>query len=135
VKVNLFVYGTLRPGEYNYVDSLVDGAERLIQNAQANGRMFNVRGATPIFPVVNFDLSGVIVGDVLVGIDPTADIFIAVDDMEIGAGYEPRTIKVLADGEMMEAVAYHYPHSKHGIEIPDGDWIKFANGGEGSVTE
>ncbi len=127
--MNIFVYGTLRPGEYN--DRGFCGLAKEIKRGTTTGKMFNRRGRTPVFPVVDFDGEGTIIGDLLIDMPERHQEVRAVHRMEIGAGYELREIKVDCDGETYSAIAYHWDFSADrynstvGIQIEDGDWLRF----------
>jgi gamma-glutamylcyclotransferase (GGCT)/AIG2-like uncharacterized protein YtfP len=129
VKINLFVYGTLRPGQYN--SGIHREADRIIHNCTTPGEMRNLRGERPIYPVVDFTRMGTIVGDLLIGIDSDSDEFAAVDSMEKGAGYTPRflmSVITTPDREAWSAISYHWPHFgqyETGVRIKDGDWLRF----------
>ena len=126
--MNLFVYGSLRPGHYNF-QRLFAGGVIGVRPAQSTGRLYHYMGSTrqmPMFPVACFDEPGTIAGDLiqLDSIDHQFEIE-QVRWMELGAGYEERQINVaLENSHEVEAYAYHWPHgSAHrGEWIPSGDW-------------
>lgn len=132
---DVFVYGTLRPGQYNDGRSgLSSQATEVINNVRTDGRMWNVAPGNPIYPVVNFDLAGDIIGDLLIGIPDDSQILKNVHLMEVGAGYELRTVRVYISGDdnmegWHEAIAYHYDSNQRGLRlgqrIENGDWLAF----------
>ena len=133
--VDIFVYGTLRPGQYNDtrtgLAALATGG--ILKNCTTKGAMYNRMGESPVYPVVDTDMDGVIIGDLLMGIDPMSREVEMTHNMEIGAGYEPRTVTIVKpDGLLTEALIYNYTigqpfRSPHGVAIPSGDWIAFVN--------
>lgn len=119
--VPVFVYGTLRVGQYNFSwaqEAVVD----TIQNCTAKGALYFVDGRFG-YPVAKFDEEGEIKGDVL-WFDPAHEEYQSVVRMELGAGYEVREIEVRTESETIEAIAFHYLRPTRGNPIPDGDWVK-----------
>lgn len=123
--MNIFVYGTLRPGEYN--DHGFSGLAREVKRGTTTGKMFNRRGSTPMFPVVDFNAEGTIVGDLLIDMPERHERVRQVHRMEIGAGYDLHDIEVDCDGEKYVAIAYHFnvEDERVGIPIQNGDWLDF----------
>jgi gamma-glutamylcyclotransferase (GGCT)/AIG2-like uncharacterized protein YtfP len=124
-RINLFVYGTLRRGQYND-RGLTDLALDIVRNVVVDGAMFNVQGQLPIYPVVDFDQPGTVHGDILVGLPLGDDIVEGVMLMERGAGYEAREVQthVLTDGPV---IGFHQDSTRGGlgVRITDGDWLRF----------
>ena len=122
--IDLFVYGTLRPSNsFNDHWGIASEATETIFDCTAEGAMWNLSGKSPVYPVVNFDVPGEIVGDLLVGIPEFSDALAATHRMEIGAGYEPRLVRVKTpSGVLIPAVAYHYTRLCLGERIADGNW-------------
>lgn len=96
------------------------------EGCTARGQMYHVHGGSspdyPIYPVVDFDEDGTVVGSLLL-VDRAE--MRAAHQMEVGAGYEPRWVEVMVPGwhESTLALAYHWPHSHRGPEVPSGDWL------------
>ena len=136
--IDLLVYGTLRPGEPNdYRLGISGAATGVVTDVVVSGQMRNVRGDTPVFPVVDFTMGGRVVGDVLLGVPLESWEFRSVYGMEIGAGYKLVTLNtpVHIPGScrtLNNVAAFHYPfenrESRIGIPIPDGDWLAFCEG-------
>lgn len=119
----MFVYGTLRPGHGNY--TMLEGAVLSdMKEGTTKGRLYHVHGGTdawPIYPVARFDEEGTIVG-ALLEVDASNRHVMAVQRMELGAGYLAQTVEVTTtDGEKVQALAWHYPHTT-GPRIESGDW-------------
>ena len=128
--INLLVYGTLRPGQYN--DARLGGlsslAAQVVPGIVVNGKMFNVRPGYPGYPVVDFGLEGRVVGDLLVGLPVQSDQFQGVHYMEKNAGYRLVQIGTFETFEGPAAVhSYQYDteYRSVGQLIPDGDWVEF----------
>lgn len=119
-----FVYGSLRPGEYNF-ERCVDTSdlEEVILNVTARGRLFHVWETSLAYPVARFDLTdGIIRGDLLRLRHPSRT-WDWIHGMEAGAGYVLVDLNVeLESGLSVRAHAWHYPAEDHGEEVPDGDW-------------
>lgn len=116
----IFVYGTLRPGEYNH---WVGPATRdIVEDVTTQGEMYQV-GNYDSFPVADFDAPGTITGTLLT-MDIGHRLFRQMMAMEAGAGYEPRDVEVtLEDGSTVMATAFHWPqHYDRGPLIPGGNW-------------
>lgn len=116
----LFAYGTLRDQAHPFTSE----AERVADGCWARGQMYHVLGGStqqPIYPVVDFDEPGTVVGTLLI-VDGAALSWIHA--MELGAGYEAREVEVTVPGSSQTAlaVAYHYPDSRRGAMVPHGDW-------------
>lgn len=123
----LFVYGTLRPtrGAYN-AGMLAGYVEQTINNCEAHGVIHYVDRSGG-YPIAMFDENepSLVIGDLLYVEDLAAPAVQRVHRMEIGAGYEPRTIEVVTpEGETIEALAYHYLYEPRGPRIACGDWLK-----------
>lgn len=129
--MNIFVYGTLRPGQYNdHRTGLSALALSVIRNVTTNGVMHNRHGDRPYYPVVNFDGEGTIVGDILIGVPERHQQVRQTHAMEIGAGYEMREIDIEHNGFTYRCIAYHFSPDENGRQdigcaIPDGDWLAF----------
>jgi gamma-glutamylcyclotransferase (GGCT)/AIG2-like uncharacterized protein YtfP len=119
----LFVYGTLRPGDFNY--PVVQPALVAATPGHALGQLFHVRGGTdeqPRFPVAVFYADGIIRGELLVLADDE-EVWQMVRFIELGSGYEEVEVPVLtASGNAFMATSYHWPHAQRGSRIPSGDW-------------
>lgn len=123
--VPVFVYGTLRIGEGNWLWAR-SAVRHEVSDVRASGRLYFVSGQWG-FPVAKLDEAGIIVGDVL-WFDPAHPAYDDVMEMEIGAGYECREIEVTTsdDSERIDCIAFHYQGLPRGELIKDGDW-KAAN--------
>lgn len=125
----LFVYGTLRPGGGNYPMIKAVIAMKPFEDVTANGRMYHVGGSDPdfpIYPVVDFDEEGTVVGTLLL-VERESFQAQQVRRMEEGAGYEEVTVQVRIPNHHRTtlAVSYHYPHERGvGAVIEHGDWAK-----------
>lgn len=117
--VLMFVYGTLRPGQYN-ANRFGDSYEVVATEAITNGRMYDYG-----YPLVDITETGEIVGDVL-RVDPNSEWYYGVCRMEMGAQYVPAVVDVtLRDGEVWQALVWHMPDARrkgHG-RILDGDYL------------
>ena len=128
--INLLVYGTLRPGQFN--DIRVGGistlASQIVPGVVVSGKMFNCRPGWPGYPVVDFALEGRVVGDLLMDIPVESDQFQGVNWMERGAGYrlvEIGTIETFSGPVPVHAYQYDTEFRHVGQPIPDGDWLEF----------
>ena len=122
----LFAYGTLRPGCSLY--RLIEPAVNWIHPVTTQGSLYHLRTGTdehPIYPVADLiSGSGAIFGDLL-SVDGDSLEFEYMDQMEVGAGFEPITIRVVSslDFSSIDAIGYHYPYLR-GPKIESGDWKK-----------
>lgn len=116
----VFVYGTLREGGGN--TWLTETADRVVNGCYAFGKMWNCRGNSPIFPFTRFGEGERVWGDLIYTDDVEA--YEGAWRMEINVGYEARSVPVFtpADG-IIVATAFHWPESRHGIEVPGQDWV------------
>lgn len=119
-KIPVFVYGTLRPGDYNH-DRFPGGVVQIINDCSASGRLYHAFKDHRGYPGAHFDEEGTIVGDILV-YDDESRAFQSVVSMELGAGYEVRQIKVNTPNGVIEAIGFHYLQP-HGDLIESGDWF------------
>lgn len=122
--IPVFVYGTLRVGEGNYqwASACVVAAT---ENVRTEGQLFFVRGPLS-YPVAKFDMVGEIHGDVL-WCDPSVREYREMVEMEVGAGYELRSIEVFDPNEDtdIQVFGFHYLRDvSDRIRIPHGDWRK-----------
>lgn len=125
--IPVFVYGTLRIGQYNYRWARA-AVRETVKNCRTNGKLYFSRGLSGSYPVAKFDEEGTILGDVL-WCDPSHPDYGGMVRMELGAGYEVREIEVVtAKSETMEALGFHYLHRTRGDAIPNGDWVKAVSG-------
>ncbi len=125
--IDLLVYGTLRVGGHND-RGLTSSARQVVRNVTVRGSMNNVHGARPIYPVVDFDAAGQVVGDLLLDVDKNSWAFRDAYSMELGAGYVLRNLDVAMgpDGALYFGVyGFHYTYGQVGVPVPNGDWIAF----------
>lgn len=126
----LFVYGTLRPGQYNFDRFPHEGVRVVNRNCTVSGFiMHNVHGHRPIYPVViPGHADDIIVGDLLAA-DDDSDWYHDVMAMEIGAGYEPEEVPVLTRRKRpprtVTALMFVYQHRPRGVPIESGNWLQF----------
>lgn len=111
-----FVYGSLRPGEYNY--DRVGGSSHDPQPGTISGRLYDTGWG---YPQAKLDEEGTIIGDVVYfGNDNWKHIV----SMEEGAGYEMHEVTVtFADGSTATHAAWHYKGIPHGNAVESGDWL------------
>ena len=133
-KINLLVYGTLRPGQYNdrRLGGLSAAAESVVPEVIVKGQMFNVRPGRPVYPVVDFTKDGRVVGDLLMGVPADSSVFSGVYRMEIGAGYrlvEIGTVETFGGPAPVHAFQFSVADDAWGVGqfVEDGDWIAFDN--------
>lgn len=120
----VFVYGTLRPGEYNYDRTIKDAVRWCIQPAEVRGRLYHVLGSNdqrPIYPVAKLDEEGTIKG-VLLGLDPNHPGVQHMISMELGAGYVAMATSVRYGSRVQDAAVFHYDGTRLGGLITSGDW-------------
>lgn len=114
-----FVYGTLRPGDYNHERV---GGSTDARRATASGRLYCVFPSGG-YPGAKFQEEGTIVGDV-VYFGHKRWPFIM--DMETGAGYSLVEIPVTyEDGSVETMRAFQYDRQPDGPWIESGDWFDF----------
>ncbi|MFD7321177.1 gamma-glutamylcyclotransferase family protein [Streptomyces sp. NPDC059875] len=116
-----FVYGTLRPGEYNH-DRFLLGRTATEEPARLSGALLY---DGPGYPYA-MPGEGRIAGD-LVTAAPGAygELLAELDRVELPAGYEraARTVVRLRDGAAVRAwVWFAAPGTPHGPLIEGGDW-------------
>lgn len=121
--MNLFVYGTLRPG-----GTLHDGwlGGRPSAQGTTSGALFSLPGwpAPGPYPLADFTESvGQVVGDVF-SFDDGDSVLAALHRMETSVGYRLASVVVEhSDGTRTAAVAYQWDH-KVGERIDGGDWLE-----------
>ncbi len=122
----VFVYGTLRIGEWNY--RWAQPAIRSeLADCVAEGSIYFVMPDGG-YPVAKLDEAGEIIGDVL-WFDTSHPEYHSVVEMEIGAGYTMREITVLTpDDEKLVVVSFHFIHTPRGDLIASGDWVAVKGG-------
>lgn len=118
----ILVYGTLRPGHNNFrwAQACVQG---ITENVTTPGKLYWVEGEHG-YPVAKFDVYATefIHGDIL-HCDENDEAFRDMVRMEVGAGYELRTVAcVTADGKKTGAYGFHYLGTPRGRQIEGGDW-------------
>ena len=121
--IPVFVYGTLRPGDYNHGRwGLAE--DNVMRGVTAPGALYHVSPWSRVYPCAKFDEEGTITGDILF-FEEGSDHLAGIDRMEIGAGYEVREgVVTLPDGKEMKCQAYHYVRKAPGPRIESGDWFK-----------
>lgn len=124
----LFVYGSLRRGEYNHarVNTWVAG-EKLthIANGWIQGAALYNLGAYPAIKAASG--SSRVIGEVY---DVPRRLFSHINSMEVGAGYESRPVQVVGHNNIadmgetpIEALAYFYTGQVNPkTRIHSGDW-------------
>lgn len=128
----MFVYGSLRPGEYNSVRTgAEDAAEVLFRNVRIKGRMKPVShsGGYPVVDVLT-ETDSTIEGDILM-MDADGDEYFHIMRMETGAGYVPVAVTVDVDGNQVACLVWHYVgFDELSTEIvKSGDWIQWQRAG------
>lgn len=121
--VYMFVYGTLRPGDYNHA-RFPGGVVKIIRGVKVRGTLYD--GGLPFLDAFGPDD---VVGDILV-YDANSVAYRQVSDMEIGARYVPvmvearRPVKHDPDASIAyQCIAWHYPHAAdRGHKVKSGDW-------------
>lgn len=120
--IPVFVYGTLRPGDYNHSRHGLD-EDNVVRGVTAPGALYHVSSSYKAYPCAKFDQCGTIIGDILFFEEGSRDLE-RIDRMEEGAGYEIREVIVtLPDGSQMKCQAYHYVRDPRGPRIESGDWF------------
>lgn len=122
--VNLFVYGTLRPGGTLYDHWISEAVEEIYEIATTRGSLYHVHsGPGFLYPVAKLDEKGLVRGTVLrcrAGSPALAETI----RMETNAGYEVWLVEVNVLGlGMFPCKSFHYPHSPKGKKIVSGDWL------------
>lgn len=125
--VDLFVYGTLRPTEYNY-RVIADAVVETIDNVRVDGTLYHLAHATdahPVYPVADLVNPGPGIVGTLLTVDANSRSFLQTHRMETGAGYEAvEVMTVDSDGVSRVAIGYHYLRDYVGPQIMSGDWTK-----------
>lgn len=127
----IFVYGTIRKGDYNHHRSLNGGHEFIGEGILTGYQMYNLGSYPMITPTGN--ASHEIVGEVYKISDNDANF---INRMEMGAGYYPIRVTInMKDGTTRTAIAYAmelgYEYYKKQTLIPSGDWIKYKEANSG----
>lgn len=123
----IFVYGSLRRGEYNHQGAFASGVQH-VADGRIKGAILHSLGAYPCIVASKND-ADTVVGEVY---DLADDTFNWVERMELGAGYIRRPVEVdshnniAEDGEgPIQAEAYFYPYPPtYGHVVASGDWSK-----------
>lgn len=117
--VACFVYGTLRPSQWNDRGGFVD----IENDCAVEGKIYFVSGSGG-YPVAKLDRSGTIWGDVL-WFPKDSQEWKSIDRMERGAGYDLWDVVATApDGDEINCSAWHYLWEPNGKLIKSGDWRK-----------
>lgn len=120
--IPVFVYGTLRIGQYNYKQWAEGGIRKFEQDCVANGAIYFV-SRDGGYPVAKFDEPGIIKGDVL-WFDRYSLEWGYVLEMEYGAGYTLVDIEARNQrGETFDCLGFDYVRKPAGPLIEGGDWI------------
>jgi gamma-glutamylcyclotransferase (GGCT)/AIG2-like uncharacterized protein YtfP len=128
--INIFVYGTLRVDQGNdRWSGLSKLADPCHPNVCTSGRMYNVHGDAPVYPVVNFDEPGEVWGDLYMNLPVHDPMVVDVHNMERGAGYEMRRVSLKVGEDYVDAYVYHMDTNRRrpGAHITDGNWLRFVN--------
>lgn len=121
------VYGSLRQGEYNYRRAQGDP----ICTGKIHKAQLYSLGAYPCI-VASDDEADEVVVEVY---DIDDKLFIGIEAMELGAGYQRLPVKVWwediqhdhnGDGNPLDAEAYFFPDTRDwfGPRVASGDWLK-----------
>lgn len=109
------VYGSLRPGQYNFSRIKHFGNVEHVRTTSISGYdMFSLGPFPGIKPG-----EGTIVVDIL-NVDER--VFEAIESMETGAGYKKQIVDI--DGDQAAIYVYQYPA---GRKVESGDWVEFTN--------
>lgn len=116
-----FVYGSLRPGEYNS-DRFGEELRVYSKDCLSRGSLWSV-GPYPA-AVFGGDDASWIHGDILV-VNPDSKHWRMITNMETGADYVPTMVDVeLPSGKTVVCMAWHWPWDTEDLEyIRGGDWV------------
>lgn len=124
----IFVYGSLRPGQYNFdrVNAWIKGQVlRPVASGMIVGYRLYSLGAYPALKIVGGSPGDLVVyGDVL---ECPPMLFDWIDRMEKGADYKPVEVSVLQQGtsEELTATAWLYRGDVDDAPLVEsGDWLK-----------
>lgn len=119
----VFVYGSLRAGEYNHRGDFASSAKLVAEGV--------IRGATlvslGVYPAIisSDDQTLEVIGEVY---DLPEKTFKWIEAMELGAGYRRDPVKVLTGKDVVEADAYFFanPARLDGQpRVEGGDWVAY----------
>lgn len=119
--MKLFIYGTLRPGEYNYdmMEPVVVGTP---SPGRARGCLFDTGVGYPVMALRRCDPYCRTVGDI-VEVNQRHWRWADILEMEVGAGYDIRRIDVDSRGKSVECLAFIWPYSTRDmVPVPENDW-------------
>lgn len=118
-KKKIIVYGSLRPGDYNFA-RFGKGVKPVSRGCIVGYQLYDL-GAYPCC-VRTGDKKHVVKVDLIEAQDEETSLYI--DDMEIGAGYISDEAEInLPDGSKEKYTIYLYEKAE-GTLIKSGDWIK-----------
>lgn len=121
--VQVFTYGTLRPGHYNA--RFFDGCVIAAETATVDGfRLYANQGGSYPYLVADDTATEPVTGTLYTLDTDATDGFIRAHHMELGAGYDFRAVTVHANGRDVEDVVvwdWRKPEWL-GDLIPSGDW-------------
>jgi gamma-glutamylcyclotransferase (GGCT)/AIG2-like uncharacterized protein YtfP len=134
-EVKAFMYGSLRPGEYN-AGRFGDDGRLMIRDVTTPGGLWTANRA---YPVAKFgkEYGEVIFGDILI-FNTEGREWQRICHMEMGAGYVPVVVPVRTRlwRRPEVAVAWHYTGSVTGaIPVDGGDWIEWQAEQEADIPE
>ncbi|MFD3942515.1 gamma-glutamylcyclotransferase family protein [Streptomyces sp. NPDC058579] len=116
-----FVYGTLRPGEYNHDRFLLGRTAREEPARLPGALLYDGPGYPYVVPG-----EGLVAGDLVTAAPDTyAELLAVLDQVELPAGYEraEREVVRVADGTAVRAWVYFAaPGTPYGPLIRGGDW-------------
>lgn len=129
----LFLYGTLRPGGWNWPIVREACLMGPFDQATTQGRMYHMplsSDSEPVYPIVDFEEPGTVHGTLLL---VNFEQCRMAHEMEVRSGYRAVVVSVQVSDwhHKVPAMSYHWPHAWRGPVVESGDWRQVRKLAEG----
>jgi len=114
----VFIYGSIRKGNFNHTRYGFDKNTKFLSNAKLNGAKMYSLGSYPCIVLTN-NPDDIVYGEIYEYLDEETETKIR--QMEIGAGYVEKEICI--KGEKMKTFVYENPKQSAKL-VKSGDWNK-----------
>ena len=120
--IPMFIYGSLRKGQFNYWRLMLQHYAEIQGRATINAKMFSLGE----FPAIKLDKESKVVGELMYIHEGITKL---IDAMELDAGYDKVAVIVDNEGEKVVAFTYVMNYVPRWAEtVKSGDWVKHIGG-------